>query len=76
MVKDRDKGLLNTFREFCTEPHQAVGYNGQPVTAHKVVGECSSTTEVVPRYFAPSSAHVAEDGFCFFVKKEKQHDNY
>ena len=73
-MRDRDEEFLNTVREFRTERQWLVGYDGQPVTAHK--GVCKQqTTEVVPRYFSPSSALVAEDGFCIGLKGE-QHDNY
>ena len=36
-VRGRDKGFLNTVREFRTERQRLVGYDGQPVTAHKEV---------------------------------------
>ena len=72
-MRGRDKEFLNTVREFRTERQRLVGYDGQPVTAHKEVCQWQ-TIEVVPRYFAPSSAHVAEGGFCI-TEKGEQYDN-
>lgn len=46
-----------------------VGYNGQPVTAHKSGQvEFSAYNRGGTAVFSPSSAHVAEDGF--FIGQE------
>ncbi len=74
-MRDSDKEFSNTVREFRTESQWLVGYDGQPVTAHKEVCHAANNRGGTAVFFSPSSALVAEDGFCIGQKGE-QYDNY
>ena len=77
VVQDRDEGLPNTVREFRTEGLWHKATTGSPLQRTKVVRLQGSQQQRWYRgIFSPSSALVAEGGFCISVKKENNYDHY